>query len=284
MKEELDLNILLDNLPFGVSVQTKNREIIYENKKVKEMVGSFLYRQCYNRWHYLENQGEEPCSDCPATVGFQDTESHKIFRRTIDENGNDVYVEIQFIPIFNDEGEFEKYIEIISEINLEDKARVLSQQPLDLVLNQVQVSIIQFGDLGGEVITTDQLNFVKTEDLLDFLVKVTVYIFSGLIQGFDEQEGLFGPLPVLDKTNYEMLAHVFKIENKNALDPRKHGQEPCMLYIFFPRDYFFLFTNRDEIEEFIQGQIEKWENIENITENAREQFVKGLYEVIRKQI
>ena len=44
---------ILDKLPFGISVQTKDREIIYENTKVKELVGSFLYRQCYNRWHYL---------------------------------------------------------------------------------------------------------------------------------------------------------------------------------------------------------------------------------------
>ncbi len=284
MKEKIDLNILLDNLPFGVSVQTKERKIIYENEKMKKMVGSFLYRQCYNRWHYLENRGEEPCPDCPASVGFQDSESHKIFRKTIDENGNDIYVEIKFVPIFNNDGELEKYIEIISEIDLEDKARVLSKQPLDLVLNQVQVSIIQFGDLGGEIITTDNLNFVKKDELEDFLVKVTVYIFSGLIQGFDDQEGLFGPLPVLDKTNYEMLAHVFKIKNKNASDPRKHEQEPCMLYIFFPRDYFFLFANRDEIEDFINKQIDSWENTHNITEDARENFVKELHEVIKNQI
>ncbi|MFW9852621.1 MAG: hypothetical protein ACFFDS_06745, partial [Candidatus Thorarchaeota archaeon] len=180
--------------------------------------------------------------------------------------------------------EFEKYIEIINEIEVEDKAKILSQQPLDSVLNQVQVSIIQFGDLGGELITTDNLNFIKEDELEDFLVKVTVYIFSGLIQGFDEQEGLFGPLPVLDKTNYEMLAHVFRIENKNATDPRKHEQEPCMLYIFFPRDYFFLFTNRDQIKDFITKQIESWENIDNITDEARENFVKKLHEVIRKQI
>lgn len=284
MNEEIDFNLLLDNLPFGVSVQTKNRKIIYENEKMKKMVGSFLYRQCYNRWHYLEDRGDEPCPDCPATVGFKDSKSHKIFRKTIDENGNDIYVEIQFVPIFNKDGELENYIELISEIDLEDKARVLSQQTLDSVLNQVQISIIQFGDLGGELITTDNLNFIKEDELEDFLVKVTVYIFSGLIQGFDNQEGLFGPLPVLDKTNYEMLAYVFRIENKNATDLRKDGREPCMLYIFFPRDYFFLFTNRDEIGEFISEQIESWKNIDNITDDAREKFVRELYEVVRNQI
>ena len=275
---------ILDKLPFGISVQTKDRKIIFENEKVKELVGSFLYRQCYNRWHYLEKRGNEPCDDCPASIGFEDEEPHKIFRKTIKEDGDSLYVEINFIPLFNSEGEMDKFIEVIQEVEIQDKARVLSQQNAETILQQIQVAIIKFGDLGGEKITSDNLRFIKRNEIDDFLTKVTVYIFSGLIQGFDEQEGLFGPLPVLDITTYEMLAHVFKIKNRNASDARMHGLEPCMLFIFFPRDYFFLFNNRDEIEDFIHQQIEKWEKLENINQKNHDIFVKGLRNLLSKQI
>ncbi len=284
-KEQFDdYNLILDELPFGVSVQTIDRKIIFENKKVKELVGSFLYRQCYNRWHYLENQGDKPCEDCPAAVGFEDKEPHKIFRKTITEKGESLYVEINFLPLFNDEGEIDRFIEVIQKVEIEDKARVLSQQNKETILQQIQVAIIKFGDLGGETITTDSLRFIKRKEVDDFLTKVTVYIFSGLIQGFDEQEGLFGPLPVLDITTYEMLAHLFKIKNKKSTDPRMHGLEPCMLFIFFPRDYFFLFNNRDEIEDFIYQQIKKWGKLENITDENRVIFVKELHDLLAKQI
>jgi len=284
IKENDKFRQILDELPFGISVQTKEREIIYENKKVKELVGSFLYRQCYNRWHYLEKRGNEPCNDCPATIGFKDNEPHKIFRKTINKDGESLYVEINFIPMLNDEGELDKFIEVFHEVEIKDKARVLSQQNKETILQQIQVAIIKFGDLGGETITTDNLRFIKKNEIDDFLTKVTVYIFSGLIQGFDDQEGLFGPLPILDITTYEMLAHVFKIENKNASDPRMHGLEPCMLFIFFPRDYFFLFNNRDDIEDFIHQQIEKWGRLENITMENHKIFVNELRELLTKQI
>ena len=280
----LNFNLILNELPFGVSVQTIDRKIIYENKKVKELVGSFLYRQCYNRWHYIEERGNEPCEDCPATIGFEDKLPHRIFRKTFSEDGENFFVEINFIPLFNEEGELDKFIEVIQEVEIKDKARVLTEQSRDTILQQIQVSIIKFGDLGGESITTDKLRFIKQDEIEDFLTKVTVYIFSGLIQGFDEQEGLFGPLPVLDITTYEMLAHLFKIKNKDAKDLRMQGLELCMIFIFFPRDYFFLFNNRDEIENFIHQQIELWENLENITDEIRNDFTNRLHGLLSKQI
>jgi PAS domain-containing protein len=35
---------VLDKLPVGISVQTPNREILYENETVKELIGSYLHR------------------------------------------------------------------------------------------------------------------------------------------------------------------------------------------------------------------------------------------------
>ena len=50
---------VLDNLPFGVSIQTKNRVIIYENKFISSLLGSYYKRYCYDRWNYLPDRENE---------------------------------------------------------------------------------------------------------------------------------------------------------------------------------------------------------------------------------
>jgi hypothetical protein len=274
---------ILDELPFGISVQKLDRTIIYENQKVKDLVGSFLYRQCYNRWHYLPERENEPCPDCPATVGFSDKQIHKIFRKTIDEDGNDLFLEIQFIPILDKNEEFENYIEIIRDVKITDKARIMSENTPEEILDSVQISFVKYGYLGGEVITTDLLDFAQKEDLNDLITKVTVYIFSGVMQGYENQTGLFGPFPVLDMTDYLMETFVFQLKDEQA-DYRFKGRQPCLLLIFFPREHYFLFEKRMEIEEYISKEISKWENIDSINKDTQEDFKNRLFKLIKKQL
>jgi len=273
---------ILDLLPLGISVQKPDRTIIYENQKIKKLVGSFLYRQCYNRWHYIPERKNEPCTDCPATFGFTDKEQHKIFRKTKDENGEDLFLEIQFIPVLNDEGDFEKYVEIVQEVKLVDKARILSSKSPEEILESVQISFVKYGFLGGEVISTDQLDLAKKDEMNELITKITVYIFSGVMQGFENQRGLFGPFPVLDKTEFLMETFVFQLEDKQA-DYRFGGKQPCLLLFFFPREYYFLFERRNEIEEFIINKIDSWKNISNLNLDTHESFKKEFLELLKNQ-
>ncbi len=152
------------------------------------------------------------------------------------------------------------------------------------VLENVQFAIVQFGDLGGEIVTTDKLSFVESNKLEEFLVKITVYIFGGLIQGVEDQIGLFGPLPVLDKTEYEMLAYLFQIRNDLALDPRKKGIERCMLLIFLKREYNFIFEKRELIANFLAEKVDKWGILQNITPEEHEIFATELRSFLKQQI
>ncbi|MHA1397877.1 MAG: hypothetical protein ACTSSF_09255, partial [Candidatus Heimdallarchaeaceae archaeon] len=217
-------------------------------------------------------------------IGFKDLEKHKIFRKTVDRQGKEWFLEIEFIPIINENGELEKYVEVIQEVDLISKGRVMTIQDKESIFSQIQVAIIQFGDLGAEILSADNLLFMEKEDLEEFLVKITVYIFSGLVQGFENQEGLFGPLPVLDKIAYETLIYVFRIKNEDAKDIRKNKLEPCMLYIFYPREYKFLFVKREEIEEFIRKRVLSWGDIKNINEKNQEVFVKDLISFLKMGI
>lgn len=280
--DEESFQWILDELPVGISVQTPAREILYENETVKKLIGSYLYRQCYTRWHYLPDRGEKPCPDCPASIGMQDNKGHKVFRKTLDEKGNDLYLEIEFIPITDSEGKLEKFIEIIRNITLQDKSRVLASKSLDEIINGIQVSIVKFGDLGGEIITTDPLDFEESENLDEILTKLTVYIFSGIIQGYEHQKGFFGPFPVLDKVNYLLEVFICKIKDEDEIDPRFEGMQPCMILLFFPRDYVFLFEERNQIENFISAKIDEWESIQSITQESHEEFAAELKQFIAK--
>ncbi len=279
-----DYQWVLDQLPFGVSVQTLDREIIYENETVKDLVGSYIRKSCFNRWYYLEGRGDEPCPDCPATLGFKDNKSHKVFRKTKNSKGEDLFLEIQFIPIFNKNNEIDKFVEIITNVSLLDKAKILANTSIEEITKSVQSSIVKFGDLGGEIISTDNLDFAKSENLEEIIVKLTVYIFSGVIQGFEEQVGLFGPFPVLDKTNYLMETYLFRIKDDNANDPRLKGMQPCMILIFFPREHYFIFEKRNLIEDFINKKILEWENLHSINEQAHKEFSEELRQFLELQI
>jgi len=271
-----DYQWILDQLPFGISVQTIERKILFENEAVKDLVGSYIHRSCFNRWHYLEGKGDEPCSDCPATIGFKDNKSHKVFRKTQDKQGKDLFLEIQFIPVFNENNEIDKFVEIIKNVSLLDKAKILAYKPIEEIINSVQSSIVKFGDLGGEIISTDNLDFVKSENLEEIIVKLTVYIFSGVIQGFEEQTGLFGPFPVLDKTDYLMETYLFRIRDDNSNDHRFKGMQPCMILIFFPREHYFIFEKRKAIEDFMNKKIKEWGNLLAINEQSHKELFKEL--------
>ena len=271
LDSEEDFEWVLDKLPFGISVQKPDRTIIYENQEVIKLIGSFLYRQCYNRWNYLPERMNEPCPDCPATLGFTDKQPHKIFRKTIDENGKDLFLEIQFIPVLNKKEELEKYIEIIRDVKMVDKARILSTKTFDEILESVQISFVKFGNLGAEIITTDHLEFVKKENQNELVSKITVYVFSGVMQGFEHQRGLFGPFPVLDKTDFLMEVCLFQLKDEQA-DHRFKGKQQCLLLCFFPREYYFLFENRNDIEEFILKKVDSWKEISKLNTDTHSNF------------
>ena len=275
---------ILDKLPIGISVQTPSREILYENEAVKKLIGSYLHRQCYHRWHYLPGRVNKPCPDCPAVVGMENITAHKIFRKTKDEKGDDLYLEIEFIPVTDSEGKLEKFIEIIRNVTLQEKSKVLATKSVDEIVNGIQVSIVKFGALGGEIITTDQLDFEKSENLEEIITKLTVYIFSGLIQGYEEQEGFFGPFPVLDKINYLLEVFICRIKDEEEIDSRFEGMQPCMILLFFPRDYVFLFEERIQIENFIFKKIDEWESIQSITQVRHDNFASELKQFITKLV
>ena len=278
-----DMREILDNLPFGISIQSAERIILYENKAVRELLGSFLNDKCYKRWEYIENQGKSSCVDCPASIGFKDLEPHKVFRKTISSSNKEMFVEIQTIPITSEE-KISHYIEVIRPVKLDDKVEILSKEkPVDIV-KSLNYTFIRFGKTGTDIIYTDELPFVGEEELWACLYKLTTFLYTGLFQGTTYKTGFFGPLPVVDQDEYLLMTYIYNLETKQQEDPRFKGVEPAMIYFFFKKEYHFLFEKRSSIEDFLNSFLKKLNKLEELDMNFVDLFKNEFQEMILKQI
>ena len=257
------LSIILDTLPFGLSVQNKNRIIIYENQKVKELTGSYKDHQCFTRWNYLPDEGTKVCKDCPGSISLLDGKYHKVYRKTLARNSKELFLEIHTIPIIEKEETVNRYIELIYDITNDEKAKLLKEKPITEIIDNLKFSMSIYGENGGEILFQDKLQFFEDPDY--YVQKLTMFTYIGVFQNNFHREGLFGPLPVLDKIEYSMMVYSFGMESSKITDPRKRGTEACLLFIYFDRKSYGLFGKRDQLKEYLDKQF-KGKKVEELNE------------------
>ena len=264
----LSLESILNSFPFGISIQDKDRIILFENDKAKSLTGSFCHKKCFLRWKYLPEEGNSICKDCPATISLIDFSPHKVFRRTLNKKSEEMLIEIHTIPILEKDGSVNKYIEILHDVTNDEIARTLTNKPISDVIDNIEYSFSKYGPTAGEVFLKDVSFFDKPDE---YIQKLTMFSYIGIFQNNFNQEGLFGPLPVLDFPYKSMLAYSFRTTSPHIKDPRRYGMEPSLLFIYFDRENYFLFEKRKEILTFLNNKLEKMV-IEEMTENWFSQF------------
>ena len=264
--------LALENLPFGVSIQTKDRVIQYENEKAASLFGNnLLHDRCYHRWNYISGEGNSICKDCPATISFQDKKMHQVFRKTFNPQLEEIFLEIQCIPILNKDGEVAKYLEIIKDVTDQENAKVLVKYSKRDIIDSLEFSLIKYGITGSEIVATDNIRFITT-DFETTLFKLASFTFIGLFQNKDIHPGLFGRLPVVDYLDFSMFIFAFNLPSKELTDPRKKGKDNCMMLMLYKREFNFLFSERDKITAFIISKFANISFLEEINSNWLERF------------
>lgn len=263
------LSVILDTLPFGLSVQNKKRIVIYENQKAKELTGSYKDHQCFTRWNYLPGEGEKVCKDCPASITLLDGKHHKIFRKTVTQKKEDVFLEIHTIPIVEKDHSIDQYIEIIYDITTDEKVKLLTEKSITEIIDNLQFSMSIYGDHGGEILFRDKLEYF--EDPNYYVQKLSMFTYIGVFQNHFDREGLFGPLPVLDILDYCMMVYSCNLQSSKVKDPRKRGREPVLLLTYFDRKNYLLFEKRDQLVKYLNKKI-KDKKIEELDENWFNEF------------
>ncbi|OLS19790.1 MAG: hypothetical protein HeimC3_44110 [Candidatus Heimdallarchaeota archaeon LC_3] len=283
LSEFKNFEVILNSLPFGISVQNIDRAVLYENEKAKELTGSFKLRNCFNRWEHLPDEGEKICKDCPAIISLLDKSPHKIFRKTLNKNSKEFFLEIQIIPILEKDGSINKFVEVLTDVTKQESAKVLVDKPVETLLNELQLSISKYGQIGGEILFKDEISFLQ-DKVSDYIQKLTMFTYIGVFQNNFYQEGFFGPLPVLDKPEKSMMVYSFRLNSENVTDPRKEGKEPCLLMMFFDRDNYFMFEKRNVILSFLNQEISKIVKIEDLNNNWFDNFKMDLKNLITKNL
>lgn len=275
-----DYRMILDNLPFSITIQNLNYQIIYENRKAIETFGKKLHTTCWKRWQGLDGYGNAPCSDCVFSIVKKFKESHATFRPIIIEDETKL-LKLEHIPLQDEKGEIYAFIELIQDIT------DYVYEPLEFAnifnaLEKIKFIFAKVGDKGAEIITGDKLKIVNVEDEEQFIEKLIVYLLSGVLQNWRANTGLYGPLPVLDQPKLVSFVYPFKIKDPNSTDPRKRGLEAVMLIIIVNRNYGVLFNKRAAIDKWISNEISKLLTIENITDELKTSFGEKMKEMLYK--
>ena len=132
---------ILDILPYGISIQTIEYKVLYENKAMTDLVGHYMGKKCFTRWSYLPDYNDAACKDCPLQWSLKDNKVHVIVRKLLDKKGNDLYIEITHIPILNDDSEFTQFIEIVKNVTDNEEAKLLILEDREKIFKEMYLGL-----------------------------------------------------------------------------------------------------------------------------------------------
>ncbi len=272
---------ILETIPLAISVQNPDRSLIYENRAMKELFGHAPRKMCYNRWDYLEKEGDHPCQYCPAYSMVLNKKPGRVVVKRNDIHGKEGIFEISHYPVIDEQGKLVKYIEVIE--NITDKVFMdMASENLDKVLSEeIFISIVRFGNLGGEVVITEDLPYVEYPK--EFLIKESAFWIAAVGQGNYLNEGLYGPLPVLDLAGIVSLGFS-KVMHSESSDVRFKGKDYVFLLIFSPEKYLPLFSDREKITNLLNETLDKMKTSENLVDIDLKDLKLNLFSVIQDSI
>ncbi len=262
MKREINL---LNKLPYAITVHDNFDTIVYENQTAIDLFGIRNDDLCTSRWCHHSDYIQNSCPLCPGKFSKIDKNTHKVFRKLIDMNQKVRYLEFETLPILATSSEStDGYIEIVRDVTEGESIKVRNLQAHLQGNTNRYYSIMKYGLTGGELVYSDELFFIDNK--LEFLMKLSGFAFIGVMQNNFNRIGLYGPLPVLDQSNYEMFVFAFTVKDLSISDPRKDQNELILLLILFERNNKIVTINRQLINDLLSSYVLKLKNIQEINE------------------
>lgn len=106
------LEFLAKKLPTSIAVLDENFRLYYVNDHLAKML-SFPKEEAYVKCCYELTGKSEPCPNCAAKKVFSTKEKSITYRTQTKKDGTPVYMEIHDIPIFDEEGNVDKVMEVL---------------------------------------------------------------------------------------------------------------------------------------------------------------------------
>ncbi len=113
----------------GISIQSRDFRVLYQNEKHKSLIGEHIGSYCYQAYE----KRETVCEGCPVAKAFETGITHKTTRSVPADNGNDaLHVEITASPVRDSDGNIYAGIEAVRDITNRIKSEILITEQANL--------------------------------------------------------------------------------------------------------------------------------------------------------
>ncbi len=264
MEHPVDWSKIIDLLPVAVSIQTPERKLIYENKKMKSLFGDQPRSVCYHRFNR-----SSPCKFCALNVALGTGKMAHVYVKTVID-GSEKFLELFYHPLYDETGNIEAYIEVVHELPhlflpMLDVANQFSKIPFS-------IAVLRFGEKGSQIVHAEEFPFpIHQEEIEAFMSMLGVHWFASINQGNNINLGFYGPIPVSSHNDFVSYAALTKIHAEDS-DPRLKGEELILTMIFAKKKHTQFFNYHEELYDVI---CESYSWIQAI-ENINEQFISDL--------
>ncbi|MHA2296131.1 MAG: tetratricopeptide repeat protein [Candidatus Hodarchaeales archaeon] len=144
---------------------------------------------------------------------------------------------------------FQKDLEIINEFNVG-------------ATTSFYLTVFKYGKSGPMVIATDELPFKKTEQVL---LSIGMFYSMAVGQGNRHHEGLFGPLPLADYSDFVSLIYTATIRDSSQKDGRMKGMSYCLFCVFYPTKFTQLFYDRNAIASVFESELRRLDDVQDLS-------------------
>ncbi len=111
-EEKNKLQSVVDAIEYGITIQDRDFNIIYQNEQAKKPFGERIGEKCYRAY----SGKEQVCDGCPVAKAFKDGKSHTDVRPNISPSGKVTYWENTASPIKDAKGNIVSCLEITRDI------------------------------------------------------------------------------------------------------------------------------------------------------------------------
>ena len=116
--EKNKLRSVIDAMEYGLSIQEKDYNIIYQSELLRRNFGDHLGEKCYR----VYESREKACDGCPVEEAFRDGKSHTAERRVVAPSGEVTFWENTANPIRDAGGRIVSCLEILRDITKRKQA------------------------------------------------------------------------------------------------------------------------------------------------------------------
>ena len=152
--EQNKLQSVVDAIEYGLSIQDKDYNIIYQNEPLRTIFGDRAGEKCYR----VYEGKDKVCDGCPVEMAFKDGKSHTSERRVVMPSGEVAFWENTANPVRDARGRIVSCLEItrnITERKRMEEALQQSREELRKMLESVTDGIIVV-DLNGVITEVNQ--------------------------------------------------------------------------------------------------------------------------------